>query len=150
MRLSPPVHAGGFFLRQAEPLRCSPVMVAAAELGNRQSRMKAARRHARAAFLFLRLPCAPERYRANSDYTPRRLRERRFSTPSGFARLSRHMQECATRFQLSSSRCASLPEALPRHRRALLSSIPLIQAEKPLQLRPLLFPHSYLPLFILF
>jgi hypothetical protein len=68
------------FLRQSEPLRCSPVMMAAAELGNRQSHMKAARSHARAAFLLPRLPCAPGRFRANSDYTPRRLRERRFSS----------------------------------------------------------------------
>jgi hypothetical protein len=90
-----------------------------------------------------RLPCAPERYRGNSEYTPRRLRGRRFSTPSGLARLSRHMQEYVTRFQLSSSRCASLREASQWHRRALLSSIRLIQAEKPLQLRPSPFPHSY-------
>jgi hypothetical protein len=90
-----------------------------------------------------RLPCAPERYRGNSEYTPRRLRGRRSSTPSGLARLSRHMQEYVTRFQLSSSRCASLREASQWHRRALLSSIRLIQAEKPLQLRPSPFPHSY-------
>jgi hypothetical protein len=91
---------------------------------------EAARSHARAAFLCLRLPCAPRRYRANSEYTPRRLRERRFSTPSGFARLSRQMQEYATRFQLSSSTCASLREASQRPRRGPLSSIRLIQAEK--------------------
>src|SRR5712671_3418179 len=127
----------------------SSVGMPAAELGNRQSREEAAWSHARAAFLCLRLPGAPERYRANSEYTPRRLRERRFSTPSGFARLSRHMQEYATRFQLSSSTCASLREASQRHRRGLLSSIRLIRAEKPLQLRPLPFPHSYMPLFIL-
>src|SRR6266404_6210324 len=93
----------------------------------------------------LRLPCAPGKYRANSAYNPRWLRERRFSTPSGLARLSRHKQEYATRFQLSSSTCASLREASQRHRRALLSSILLIQAEKP----PSPFPHSYTPLFIL-
>src|SRR5256886_15378734 len=103
---------------------------------------EAVRCHARAAFLCLRLPCAPERYRANSENTPRRLRELRFSTPSGFARLSRHMQEYATRFLLSSSTCASLREASPRHRRGLLSSIRLIQAEKPLQLRPSPLFHS--------
>src|SRR6478672_7804021 len=108
-----------------------------------------ARTESRPAFLCLRLPCAPERYCANSEYTPRRLRERRFSTLSGFARLSWHRQEYATRFQLSSSTCASLREASQRRRRGLLSSIRLIQAEKPLQLRPLPFPHSYTPLFIL-
>src|SRR5258708_28536797 len=91
----------------------------------------AARSNARAAFLCLRLLCAPERYRANSEYTPRRLRERRFSTSSGFARLSRHKQEYATRFQLSSSTCASLREASQWHPRELFSSIRLIQAEKP-------------------
>jgi hypothetical protein len=94
-------------------------------------------------FLCLRLPCAPERYRANSDYTPRRLRERRFSTPSGFARLSRRMRECETQFQLSSSMCASLPGALPWHRRGLPSSIRLIRVEKLLQLRASVFPHAF-------
>src|SRR6266576_707318 len=105
--------------------------MAAAELGNRQSRKQAARSHVRAAFLCLRLLCAPERYRANSENTPRRLRELRFSTSSGFARLSRHMQGYATRFQLSSSTCASLREASQWHPRELFSSIRLIQAEKP-------------------
>src|SRR5260370_24380456 len=97
----------------------------------------------------LRLPCAPGKYRANSAYTPRRLRERLFSTSSGFARLSRHMQEYTMRFQLSSSTCASLREASQWHRRGLLSSVRLIRVERQLQLRPLPFPHSYTPLFIL-
>jgi hypothetical protein len=128
----------GFCLRQAELLRdSSVVLAAAAEPGNRQSRKKAARSYARAAFLCLRLLCAPERYSANSENNPRRLRELRFSTPSGFARLSRHMQGYAMRFQLSSSTCASLREARQRRRRELLSSIRLIQAEKPLQFCPL-------------
>jgi hypothetical protein len=41
------------------------------------------------------------------------------------------MQEYATRFQLSSSTCASLREAWQRHPRELFSSIRLIQAENP-------------------
>src|SRR4029453_5271683 len=90
----------------------------------------------------LRLLCAPERYRANSENTPRRLRELRFSTPSDLVHLSRHMQGYATRFQLSSSTCASLREASQRHRRGLLSSIQSIQAEK---LHPSPFPHSCTP-----
>ena len=112
------------FLATAEPF----ALVAgyygkAAEPGNRQSRKRPHGVTPGAAFLCLRLPCAPERYRANSEYTPRRLRERRFSTSSGFARLSQHMQEYATRFQLSPSMCASLREASQRHRRGPLSSI---------------------------
>ena len=95
-----------------------------------------------------RLLCAPERYSANSENNPRRLRELRFSTPSGFARLSRHMQGYATRFQPSSSTCASLREASQRRRRGLLSSIRLIQAEKPLQLRASPLPHSYTPIAV--
>src|ERR1019366_8391739 len=44
---------------------------------------EAARSHARAAFLSLRLPGALEKYRPNSAYTQQRLRERPFSAPSG-------------------------------------------------------------------
>lgn len=45
-------------------------------------------------FLCFRPTCAPERYRANSEYTPRWPRVQPFSALSGPARLSRHMQEC--------------------------------------------------------
>ena len=68
----------GVFLRWAGTLAVFGRCKAAAEPGNRQSRMKAARSHARAAFLCFRPPCAPERFRANSEYTPRQLRELRF------------------------------------------------------------------------
>ncbi len=111
------------FLATSGTLRGSSFVMAAAELGNRQSRKQAARSHVRAAFLCLRLLCAPERYRANSENTPRRLRELRFSTSSGFARLSRHMQGYATRFQLSSSTCASLSIAAASSRTAFINSI---------------------------
>ena len=83
-RDSPTVHAVGFFLANSGTFALFVGYDGrAAEPGNRQSRRMAARSHARAAFLCLRLPCAPGKYRANSEYTPRRLRERRFSTPSG-------------------------------------------------------------------
>src|SRR5450759_2132970 len=77
---------------------------------------------------------APARYRENSAYTPRRLREQPFSALSGLARLSRHTQECETRFQLSSSTCASLRGALPWRRQGLPSSIQLARADKLLLL----------------
>jgi hypothetical protein len=133
---SPPGSRLGGLLRQwnlcaPRRLYAARYMMEAAELGNQQSRRMAARSHARAAFLCLRLPCAPGKYRANSAYNPRWLRERRFSTSSGFARLSRHMQEYATRFQPSSPTCASPREASQWHPRELFSSIRLIQAEKP-------------------
>src|ERR1700692_3780117 len=91
-------------------------------------------------FLCLSLACAPERYHANSEYTPRWPRVQPFSALPGLARLSRRMQECETRFRLSSSTCGSLPEALPRHRQGVPSSTQLIQAEKPPQLRSSPFP----------
>jgi hypothetical protein len=116
----------------SEPLRCSGVMKAKRRNWETGSRVRGRTESCPGRLSYcLRLPCAPGRYRANSAYTPRRLRERRVSTSSGFARLSRHMQEYATQFQLSSSTCASLREALPWHHRELFSSIRLIQAEKP-------------------
>ena len=50
---------------------------------------EAVRRHARAAFLCLRLPCAPERYRANNAYIPQRLRELASSALGHFRTLTR-------------------------------------------------------------
>src|SRR5712672_3219444 len=90
--------------------------------------MKAARSHARAAFLCLRLLCVPETCSANSANTQRLLKGQQFSALPGLARPLRHMQECATRSQLSSSRCASLREALLWHRRGQTSSIPALAA----------------------
>jgi hypothetical protein len=88
----------------------------------------------------LRPPGVPARYHENGAYIPRRLKVQRFSALLGLARLLLHMRESGTRFPLSSSRCASLREALPRHRQGLPSSVRLARAEIPLQLLPLPFP----------
>src|SRR5258707_1620108 len=101
-RDSPTVHAVGFFLANSGTFALFVGYDGrAAEPGNRQSRRMAARSHARAAFLCLRLPCAPGKYRANSEYTPRRLRERRVSKASGFRRLSPPLDYKTIRFQTS-------------------------------------------------
>src|ERR1035441_2154982 len=85
-------------------------------------------------------PGAPERYRVNSAYTPRRLREHSFSAPPGLARLLRHKRECETRFRLSSPKCASPRGAPSRRRRELLSLFRSAQAGKLLPSRSLLPP----------
>src|SRR5258708_36045332 len=95
-----------------------------------------------------RLPCAPERYRANNECTPRSPRVQPFSALPDLARLSRRIQECETRFRPSSSTCAFLRGALPRHREGLPSSIRLARAEKPHQLHPSPSSHSVRVFFI--
>jgi len=98
------------------------------------SRTRPAARFSLGISLAFKLRSAPERYRVNSAYIPRRLTEQPLSTLSGLARLSRQMRECETQFQLLSLTCASLREALPWHRqgadqqrghRVPLRSIPL-------------------------
>ena len=84
----------------------------------------------------LRLPGAPEKYRANNASTVGRLREPPLSILWGFFRLWRHMPECGKQVQLSSPTYALPPEVLPSHRQGLPSSIRSVQAGKPLQLRP--------------
>jgi hypothetical protein len=101
----------------------------------------------------LKQPGAPAIYRENSSCTQRRPIERPFSVSADLARLSRRMQECARRSELSSPTCASPQEALSRHRQAPTSSTRLVQAEKlllwgswlpPVQATPRL-PHHCKP-----
>src|SRR5260370_19867793 len=80
-------------------------MMTAADAGNRQSRIEPHGVTPGAA-LCVRLPCAPERYHANDECTPRSPRVQPFSALPGLARLSRRMQECETRFPPSSPTCA--------------------------------------------
>src|SRR5947208_4747491 len=65
---------------------------------------------------------APARYRENSACSRRGLTAQSFSAPSDLARLLPRRRESATRFQLSSSRCALLREALLWHRQERSSS----------------------------
>ena len=77
-----------------------------------------------------RRPGVPARYRENSVWTPRDLKEQPSSTPWDLARLLLRRRESPTQFQLLSPMCASLQEALPWRLRALISSTQLVQAEK--------------------
>src|SRR5205085_3330923 len=89
----------------------------------------------------LRRRDAPVKYHGNNAYTRRWPREQSFSVRSGLARLSPHKRGFARRFRPSSSTCASLRAAWPRHRQGPSSSIGSVQAEK------LLLLCSWLPPF---
>src|SRR5437879_13807285 len=78
----------------------------------------------------LKQPGAPARYRESSSSTQRRPIGQPFSVSSDLARLSRRLQECERRSELSSPTCASPQEALSWHHQAPTSSTRSIQAEK--------------------